>query len=70
MSQNIRIVRAESSRWSETARETAQFGTVFSDHLFVADYEDGRWGEPQILPYGPLPLPPAPIGAHYGQAAF
>ncbi|HKX26410.1 MAG TPA: branched-chain amino acid aminotransferase, partial [Blastocatellia bacterium] len=46
------------------------FGTVFSDHLFVADYEDGRWGEPQILPYGPLPLPPAPIGAHYGQAAF
>src|SRR5262249_57529999 len=66
----VRVTLAPSSRLSETSLETAQFGTVFSDHMLIANYENGHWGEPEIVPYGPLPLPPAPSALHYGQAVF
>jgi branched-chain amino acid aminotransferase len=66
----IAIHRTSKPRLSEQVRENAQFGAVFSDHMFVADYENGRWGEPQIVPYGPMPLPPSLSALHYGQAIF
>jgi branched-chain amino acid aminotransferase len=66
----LRITRASISRLSEEVRESAPFGTVFADHILLANFEDGRWDEPEILPYGPLPLPPAPSALHYGQAVF
>ncbi|MGZ4057004.1 MAG: branched-chain amino acid aminotransferase, partial [Bacteroidia bacterium] len=34
------------------------------------DYEDEKWGEAQILPYGPIPMSPATSALHYGQAIF
>lgn len=70
MSSSAHITHSPSSRLSETATETAQFGTVFSDHMLIANYENGRWGEAEIVPYGPLPLPPAPSALHYGQSVF
>ncbi|MEW6733482.1 MAG: branched-chain amino acid aminotransferase [Acidobacteriota bacterium] len=70
MMQKIAITQACPSRLSHTTRETAQFGTVFSDHMLVANYQNGVWDEPAILPYGPLPLPPAPSALHYGQTIF
>jgi branched-chain amino acid aminotransferase len=36
----------------------------------IADYVDGRWGEPGIVPYESMMLPPAPAVAHYGQGIF
>jgi branched-chain amino acid aminotransferase len=66
----IPVTRTTSPRFSEEVRDTAAFGQVFSDHILVADYAEGRWGDPAIVPYGPLPLPPAPACAHYGQAIF
>jgi branched-chain amino acid aminotransferase len=46
------------------------FGKVFSDHMLVADYADGRWQDAQIIPYGELMLSPASSMMHYGQAIF
>lgn len=46
------------------------FGRVFSDHLFIVDYEDGKWGNARIQPYGPLLLSPSLSCMHYGQAIF
>jgi len=47
------------------------FGKIFTDHMFMMDYDDGKgWHSPQILPYGPLPLDPASMIFHYGQAVF
>jgi branched-chain amino acid aminotransferase len=66
----IRTTRANPSRLTPDVRENAPFGAVFSDHMLVATCTDGRWCEPEILPYGPLPLPPAPSAVHYGQAIF
>jgi branched-chain amino acid aminotransferase len=67
---SIPVTNTKSSRLTEQLRETAAFGAVFSDHILVADYADGKWGDPAILPYGPQALPPAPAVVHYGQTIF
>ena len=50
---------------------TLGFGEVFTDHMFLLDYEEGRgWGDPRIVPYGPIALEPAASVFHYGQEMF
>lgn len=66
----IPVTRTTTSRFSEALRDGAAFGAVFADHVLVADYADGAWGEPAIVPYGPMALGPAPVVAHYGQGIF
>jgi branched-chain amino acid aminotransferase len=46
------------------------FGTIFSDHMFVAPCHGGRWQDAEIRPYGPLPFPPATTALHYGASVF
>ncbi|MDH4064965.1 MAG: branched-chain amino acid aminotransferase [Acidobacteriota bacterium] len=67
---SIPVTRTTAPRFSEQLRDSAAFGAVFSDHVLVADYANGRWGDPAIVPYGPMMLPPAPAVAHYGQGIF
>jgi branched-chain amino acid aminotransferase len=53
------------------ADETLTFGKVFTDHMFMMEYEDGRgWHNPRIVPYGPFTLDPATCVLHYGQTIF
>lgn len=67
---SIPVTRTTTSRFSESLRDTAAFGAVLSDHVLVADYADGRWSDPAIVPFGMMPLGPAPSVAHYGQGIF
>ena len=47
------------------------FGRIFTDHMALIDYEDGRgWLNPRVVPYGPLTLDPAAAVLHYGQELF
>jgi len=47
------------------------FGKVFTDHMLTIEWTlAGGWQDPQIVPYGPLPLDPAASVLHYGQAMF
>lgn len=47
------------------------FGHLFSDHMFVMDYEAGKgWHDPVIKPYQNFSLDPAAMVLHYGQAIF
>jgi len=47
------------------------FGQLFTDHMFVMDYEEGKgWHSPRIIPYGPMELDPSIMVVHYGQATF
>ncbi|QLY33506.1 branched-chain amino acid aminotransferase [Nocardia huaxiensis] len=46
------------------------FGRYFTDHMVSIDYADGQWGNARVEPYGPLPMDPATMVFHYGQAIF
>jgi len=47
------------------------FGRLFSDHMFIMEYEDGKgWFNPRIQPYQPLLIDPASPVLHYGQEIF
>jgi len=67
---NIRITKAQKSRLPEVDFNNIPFGRVFSDHMFVMDYEDGEWGNFQIVPFGHFSIHPAAMALHYGQAIF
>jgi branched-chain amino acid aminotransferase len=46
------------------------FSSVFSDHMFTARWNQNRWQEAAIGPYGPLDLPPSISGLQYGLSVF
>jgi branched-chain amino acid aminotransferase len=66
----IAVTRIAKSRLSEELRENSPFGTNYSDHMFVADYNDGEWNEPRIVPFGEMTFSPAMMALHYGQSLF
>src|SRR5713101_6178022 len=70
MSSPIPTTRVSQSRLTEALRENSEFGTTFSDHMLVADWEAGSWKQPQIIPFGPISFSPALTPFHYGQAIF
>lgn len=67
---NISTLKAEQSRIHEVDASNIQFGKTYSDHMLIADYEDGAWKEPQIVPYGDISMSPATTFIHYGQSIF
>ncbi len=51
--------------------EDLGFGSVFTDHMFVMDYEkDKGWFNARIEPYSDFAMSPASMVLHYGQAVF
>lgn len=66
----IEIVKTNNSRLSEVDFDNLQFGNVFSDHIFFTDFQNGKWGNPKIVPYGPMELYPSLCSLHYGQTVF
>jgi branched-chain amino acid aminotransferase len=58
------------SRINEVDFNNLKFGASFADHMFVVDYKDGKWGQGEILPYGPWHFDPSMAALHYGQAIF
>jgi len=66
----IKVTENSNPRLAETEFQDIPFGKIFTDHMFMADYEDGEWKNLQILPYGPIPMSPAISALHYGQAIF
>ena len=48
----------------------AQFGTVFCDHMSIARFENGGWGEAAIQPLASLSMHPASHVFHYASTCF
>lgn len=69
-STRIDITPVVKSRIEKVDWSNLDFGKIFSDHMLVAKYENGKWETPQIMPYGPLSFSPAISALHYGQAIF
>ncbi len=70
MKYNIKITKTQNSRLSEVDFDNIPFGRVFSDHMFVMDYRNGKWEHPRIEPFGRFSIHPAAMALHYGQAIF
>ena len=66
----IRIEQVQQSRLDSVDFNNLPFGKVFSDHMYVCDYADGKWGEGKIIPFGHFTMHPASMVLHYGQAIF
>jgi branched-chain amino acid aminotransferase len=67
---DFKIEKTKKSRVSEYDINDVPFGKCFSDHMFVAEYADGKWQKASIMPYGDVPMSYAMSALHYGQAIF
>ncbi len=53
------------------ADDTLRFGEVFTDHMFLMEYDEARgWHGGRIVPYAPFTMDPACCVLHYAQAVF
>ena len=66
----IDIQRTTHSRIAETDFNNLEFGKYISDHMLMADWANGEWNEPVIVPFGELKMTPAILALHYGQSIF
>ncbi|TPN84672.1 branched-chain amino acid aminotransferase [Aquimarina algicola] len=66
----LEINKVSTSKIDQVDFDNLNFGSVFTDHMFVCDYKNGAWQTPKIVPYGPLTLDPSARVFHYGQAVF
>lgn len=67
---NITTEKAINSKISDVDFNNIQFGKVYSDHQFVAEYVDGEWKDFRIEPYKILEISPASPTLHYGISIF
>ncbi|MCR4692332.1 MAG: branched-chain amino acid aminotransferase [Firmicutes bacterium] len=65
----IKITKTQNPKEKQT--ENLGFGKVFTDHMFVMDYERGKgWFNARIVPFENLTLHPAATVFHYGAEIF
>ncbi len=70
MEPQIKITRTTDSGLKDIDFDNIPLGTVFTDHMFVCDYQNGAWQNPRIEPLKLIPTHPAAMALHYGQAIF
>ena len=65
----IKITKTQNPK--EKRKENLGFGKIFTDHMFVMDYERGKgWSNARIIPFQNLNLHPAATVFHYGAEIF
>jgi branched-chain amino acid aminotransferase len=70
MKNQISIHKIRQSKIAEVDFNNIPFGKMFSDHMFVADFDGQQWKNFEIRPLERLPFHPANMAWHYGQAIF
>jgi branched-chain amino acid aminotransferase len=70
MGYKIKVNLTQNSRLASLDFNKIPFGQTFSDHMFIAQYYDGKWQDCEIKPFGNIPLHPANVAIHYGQSIF
>ena len=67
----IKITKTTSPKTKPADESKLGFGHIFTDHMFIMNYDEGLgWHDARIVPYGPIPMDPAAMCFHYGQADF
>lgn len=70
MSNSISITKINKSKVGTLDFDNIALGRTFTDHMFVCDYDEGQWSNPRITPMEMIPMHPACMALHYGQALF
>ena len=68
--QNYPVTKVTISKLTEIDFDNLAFGKTFSDHMFTADYIDGKWTKMEIVPVADLSIHPGNCTLHYGQSIF
>ena len=67
---DIKVVQSTSPK-SKPDESNLGFGKIFSDHMFLMDYNPEQgWHDARIVPYAPFQLDPACVIFHYAQELF
>lgn len=66
----LNITKVEKSRIDQMDMNNILFARNYSDHMLIADYENGAWQEPKIVPFDNIVMSPATSFIHYGQSIF
>jgi branched-chain amino acid aminotransferase len=64
------VTKTTKTRFDDVKWDSLGFGVYFGDHMFVSEFENGKWDEGVIVPYGPIPMEPSLCALHYGQSIF
>ena len=70
MQQEIKITRTPNSKLKDIDFDNILLGRTFTDHMFICEYENGDWKNSRIEPLSLIPIHPAAMALHYGQAIF
>ena len=68
--EEILIRKTSHSKLREVDFQHLEFGKYVSDHMLVCDFRDGKWHQPQVVPFANLSVNPAALALHYGQTVF
>ena len=67
----IKVTKTTAPKAKPQDQTKLGFGKIFTDHMFLMNYDEGQgWHDARIVPYGPIPMDPAAMCLHYGQADF
>ncbi len=67
---DISVTTTDVSKIDQVDFDNIQFGKVYSDHMFLADYTNGQWSDLRIVPFAAMTFSPALAALHYGQSIF
>jgi branched-chain amino acid aminotransferase len=66
----ISIQRAAKPRVDSFDFSNIPFGKHYTDHMFIADFREGKWKNARIIPYGNISVSPATPAIHYSHTIF
>ena len=55
MKHNISIKRVEKSKVENLDFDNIPLGRIFTDHMFICDYQNGQWTNPRVEPLQLIP---------------
>jgi branched-chain amino acid aminotransferase len=66
----IKVTKTSDSKVGQIDFDNIPLGRTFTDHMFICEYKNGEWQNPQVAPLALIPTHPAAMALHYGQAIF
>ena len=66
----MKINRVKKSIIDSVDFENLTFGKIFTDHMFISKYKNGKWNSGEIKSYENISISPSARALHYGQAVF